>query len=188
MKFRTTFYREAENGGGGGSPATKTYDEAYVTGLRNEAKGYREEATAARARAEASDGALSKAGTDHAAALVAAQASVAEARAAANTATMQAALKVAAKDAGMIDLDGLKLLDISAVKVDDAGVVTIPDTFFADAKKAKSYLFTATGADTGNTTGTGKTPPVKEGGKPVSAMDMSDDDYKAARAAIVKAR
>ena len=95
---------------------------------------------------------------------------------------------IAAKDAGMIDLDGLKILDTSAVKVDDAGNVTIPDAFFVDAKKAKSYLFAVTGADTGTTTTTAKAPPPKETGKVVDAMTMSNDEYAAAKAVALRTR
>ena len=167
---------------------TKSYDEAYVSGLRAEAKGYREETNAARARAEAAEVAAAKATTDAATSLAAAHAATAEAQARGVAAIREAALKIAAKDAGMIDLDGLKILDTSAVKVDDAGNVTIPDAFFVDAKKAKSYLFAVTGADTGTTTTTAKTPTPKETGKVVDAMTMSNEEYAAAKAVALRTR
>jgi hypothetical protein len=44
----------------------------------------------------------------------------------------------------------------------------------------------STGADTGNTTSTAKVPAPKETGTPYNAMDMSDAQYKTARAALVK--
>lgn len=92
-----------------------------------------------------------------------------------------AALKLAAKDAGIVDLDGLKLLDTSSVKVGEDGAVTIPEKFFDKAREAKPYLFTQTGAQTGTTSSTAKPPaPSEQGAK--SALAMTDAEYAAAKA------
>lgn len=53
----------------------------------------------------------------------------------------QAALKVAAITAGIVDLDALKLIDMASVAVDDAGEVKDADKLMADLKTAKPYLF-----------------------------------------------
>lgn len=92
-----------------------------------------------------------------------------------------AALKLAAKDAGIVDMDGLKLLDTSAVKVGEDGTVTIPDKFFEKAKEAKPYLFVLTGKDTGDTASKAK-PPKAGDPTPKSAMDMTPAEHKAALA------
>lgn len=94
-----------------------------------------------------------------------------------------AALRIAAKDAGMIDSDALKLLDTSAVTVAEDGAVSIPKDFFTQAKEAKPYLFTQTGADAGTTASLAKTPP-KETGKPKQATAMSDEEYAALKAEV----
>lgn len=98
-----------------------------------------------------------------------------------------AALKLAAKDAGIVDLDGLKLLDTSAVKVGDDGTVAIPDKFFEKAKELKPYLFTQTGAQTGNTASTAK-PPSAAATAPKQALAMTDAEYAAARSAAISGR
>ena len=97
-----------------------------------------------------------------------------------------AALKLAAKDAGIVDLDGLKLLDTTAVKVGEDGTVSIPDKFFAKAKEAKPYLFSQTGAQTGTTASTAKAPPASDTG-PKDAKAMSSAEYAAAKAALLRA-
>jgi hypothetical protein len=55
--------------------------------------------------------------------------------------SMMADLKVAAKDAGMVDLDGLKLLSTDDLKVSDEGDVENAVEVLAKLKEAKPYLF-----------------------------------------------
>ena len=96
-----------------------------------------------------------------------------------------AALRLAAKDAGIVDMDGLKLLDTSAVKVAEDGAVSIPEKFFDKAKEAKPYLFTQTGAQTGTTASTAKAPaPGATAQK--RAAEMTPAEYTAAKAALLK--
>ena len=75
---------------------------------------------------------------------------------------------------------GLKLLDLSSIKLTDAGDVEGAEALMEAAKKAKPYLF----GDTTRTTNPGappspKTPEVK------SAKDMTPDEYEAAKKALV---
>jgi hypothetical protein len=94
-----------------------------------------------------------------------------------------AALKVAARDAGIHDLDALKLLDTSAVKVGEDGTVTIPDKFFDEAKTAKPYLFKLTGTDTGDTSSKAK-PPGESKTTTKKVGDMAPAERQAAYAAL----
>jgi hypothetical protein len=89
----------------------------------------------------------------------------------------QADLRIAAKEAGMVDLDGLKLLDQAAVKTDDDGNVTNAAELMAAMKTAKPFMF-----GTGSTSNTSQTPLPNKEGAPKSALDMTADEYKAARA------
>jgi hypothetical protein len=140
-----------------------------------------------------------KAETDGAAALTAAQAAakkdlddaVAAAKAeaethkttattAANERIIRAELKAEAIKAGMVDLDGLKLLDTSKVTLGEDGEVQIPDKFFEDAKKAKPWLFGTAGTSTSSTTEPPK--PGTPGAKAVK--DMTPEERKVALKAL----
>ena len=91
---------------------------------------------------------------------------------------VRAELKAQALAAGMIDTDGLKLLDLSGVKLGDDGEVSVPAGFFDAAKKAKPYLFGAM-----NTASTAVPPARVAQGETVRAMDMTADEYRAAKRA-----
>jgi hypothetical protein len=86
---------------------------------------------------------------------------------------MMADLKVAAKDAGMVDLDGLKLLDTGELKVNDDGDVENAAEVLAKLKEAKPYLF----GNPSNTSSPNNAPPAK---KPDNkkGMDMDDAEWK----------
>lgn len=118
--------------------------------------------------------------------LTAAETAAKDAGVRAQGALRDAALRVAAKDAGIVDTDGLKLLDTSAVTVGDDGAVTIPEKFFEKAREAKPYLFQQTGTQTGTTASTAKAPPAT-GTKAKHATAMTDEEYAAAKAAAVNA-
>ena len=89
----------------------------------------------------------------------------------------QADLRIAAKDAGMVDLDGLKLLDPAAVQTDDDGNVTNAAALMAKLKTDKPFIF-----GTGSTSQATPPPPPNQQGAPKSATTMTDAEYKAARA------
>ena len=89
-------------------------------------------------------------------------------------------LRTEAVKAGMVDLDGLKLFDVSALQLgDDDRVVDaakIMDTF----RSRKPWLFGA---------GALPVPAAMTEPQPVrhkTAMDMSDSEYAAARAAVTR--
>jgi hypothetical protein len=98
---------------------------------------------------------------------------------AANERIIRAEMKAAALKAGMVDLDGLKLADLSKVKLLEDGTIEGADELMAAMKEAKPYLF---GAPTG-TSHNGTPPPPKT---PVAkkATEMTDEEYAVARKAI----
>jgi hypothetical protein len=91
-------------------------------------------------------------------------------------------LRTEAVRAGMIDLDGLKLIDLSGVRLDDNDKIVDGRKVMADLRRDKPWLF-----------GTASTssPAVPPSSQPVqqrAAMDMTDEEYAVARAAVTKYR
>ena len=76
----------------------------------------------------------------------------------------------------MIDLDGLKLADLSKVKLLETGDIEGADALMEQMKKDKPYLF---GKQT-STSPTDKDPKPGDT-KPKLATDMSSEEYAAAR-------
>lgn len=89
-------------------------------------------------------------------------------------------LKAEAIRAGMVDLDGLKLLDPSAVAVGERGEVTGAATAMERFRRAKPWLF---GGASSTTTAV---PPPSQPPRAKRATDMSPEEYRAARAALVR--
>ncbi len=154
----------------------ETFSREYVQELRREneqwrhrARGHESDATKAREEME-----IAKREREEVAARASrdAQAAIAEARRAADARIIQAELKAAALAAGMVDVDGLKLLDTSVVKLNDGDVI-VPDTFFLDAKKAKPWLFGQ--ASTSSTAATPKVEPPRT----KSVREMDDKERRA---------
>jgi hypothetical protein len=145
----------------------ETFSRDYVQELRRENEQWRykarEEMEAARRER---DETAAKARKD-------AQAAIAEARRAADLRIVQAELKATALAAGMIDVEGLKLLDISGVELNEEGNIVIPASLFADAKKAKPWLFGQ--ASTSSTAATPKIEPPKS----KSVREMDDKERRA---------
>ena len=199
--------RAADDDGGGNS--TSAQSTALIKELRAEAKDNRLRAQAAETEAatlKAENTRLTahvaKLETDHTAALAALKVNgdsaleaaraetakavetakaegVAEATTAANGRIVLAELKAEAIRAGMVDPDGLKLLDTSKVALVEDGTVKVPDGFFDEAKKAKPWLFGATPNSTSSTSS-----PPKPGDTDIKlAKDMTD----AERAASLRA-
>jgi hypothetical protein len=148
----------------------KVYTADYVRRLRNEAETLRQETAAAKADADA--------------AKTAAEGRVAELTTAANVRIVRAELRAEAIRAGIVDLDGLALLDPekSGVKLADDGSVTGAAEALAALKQAKPYLF-GTPANTGNTQA-----PKPGEQKPKRATEMTAAEYAAARAAVTGRR
>jgi hypothetical protein len=157
------------------NPAPKepeTFSKDYVRELREENKGWRLKASE-----------LEKERDTHKTAAEAAATTATEREKAANTAADQrvirAEMKAAAVKAGMVDLDGLKLADLSTVKLNDQGEVEGADALLEALKKAKPYLF----GSTQNTSNPAK-PPDPKNPVPKKAAEMTSEEYATARAAI----
>jgi hypothetical protein len=103
-------------------------------------------------------------------------------QAAHRTSLAHAELKLHAVRAGMIDLDGLKLVDPSRIKLSDAGEVEGADRLMADLRRDKPWLFRHA------TTSTPGSPPPSTPPAAKSAMQMNETEWRAARAALLKRR
>jgi hypothetical protein len=143
----------------------QTFSREYVHELREENKTWRQKAQGHETAAQQAKAEAEKFRAD-------AEKAVTEARSAADQRVIRAELKAAATKAGIIDLDGLKLLDASAVKLDENGDVVIPADFFDQAKKSKPWLF-------GQSTSQTQPPPRQEPPKRKSAREWSDDETAA---------
>lgn len=152
---------------------------ARIKELNDEAKGHRLNANEARRMADEARTEMERLSKETGEKVTAAEKAAKDAGERAAATMRDAALRIAAKEAGILDLDGLKLLDTSAVKIKDDGSVAIPEKFFEEAKAAKPYLFKQTGADTGTTGSTAKTPDPRQPA-PKHAKDMSDAEFDAA--------
>ena len=153
---------------------------ARLTEVNNESKGHRLNYENEKRRAETIGADMERVTKDFGDRLTVAEAARAEAHKVAQAARKDAALRLAAKDAGMVDLDGLRLLDSDLVTVADDGAVTIPDKYFANAKAAKPWLFGAP-----STSSTAAAPGNTEA-KPKQAGDMTADEYRTARTALLR--
>lgn len=158
-------------------PEPQTFSREYVQELRREnetwrhkARGHESAAEQARREKEEAERARDEAVTQ---AQKDAETAITIAQQAANERIIRAEVKAAAVRAGMVDLDGLKLLDLAPLKLTDAGEVEIPETFFGDARKAKPWLF---GAAPGTTSHPGSPPPTQPPARK-SAKEMSDEEF-----------
>jgi hypothetical protein len=166
-------------GGGGGAPAApptarepETFSKDYVRELREENKGWRLKVTDLEKERDTHKTAADLAATTATAATTAAQ-TAADAR------VIRAELKAAALKAGMVDLDGLKLADLSTVKLDANGEVEGADALLAALKTAKPYLFGQV-----QNSSTPVNPPNPKPPTAKLAKDMTAEEYAAARKLI----
>lgn len=95
---------------------------------------------------------------------------------------IRAEMKAQAILAGMVDLDGLKLVDYSSVKLSAAGDVEGAGSVMSRLRHAKPWLFGHTSSSS-----TAVPPPAQPPRKKL-AHEMSDAEYRSARAEIVKRR
>ncbi len=91
-------------------------------------------------------------------------------------------LRTEAVRAGMIDLDGLKLIDLSEVRLDESDKVVGGRKIMADLRRNKPWLFGV--ASTSSTATAPASQPVRQ----KTAMDMTEAEYTAARTAVTKYR
>ena len=169
-------------GGGGGDggdkskqqthPEPETFSREYVKELREENKSWRQKNQATEQERDTHKTAAEQAAKD-------ADERVKAAEKAANDRIMRSELKTIAITAGMIDLDGLKLADLSKVTLKDDGTLEGADAMLEQLKKDKPYLF-----GTPTSTSSTKTPPDPKDPKPKLAKDMTDEEYAAERKKI----
>lgn len=91
-----------------------------------------------------------------------------------------AELKVEAMRANMIDLDGLQFLDMNQVRLNEDGSVDDGAELIARLKRTKPWLFA-----TPSSSSIARVPPSAPTRQKL-AKDMSDDEYRIARANIIK--
>jgi hypothetical protein len=123
----------------------------------------RDDAMEWRLRAESAEAALSRAQAEGQARLV------------------QAELKAEAIRAGMVDLDGLKLLDPAEVKLTETGEVAEAAQVLAKLKRAKPWLFGGAMSSSAAANAPRPEPPRTR-----HANELSHEEWRAARAALVR--
>jgi hypothetical protein len=87
-------------------------------------------------------------------------------------------LRTEAVRAGMIDLDGLKLVDLSDVRLDHADKIVGGRQIMAELRRSKPWLFGATSSS--SLVAAPASQPVRQ----KTAMDMTDEEYASARTAV----
>ena len=92
-----------------------------------------------------------------------------------------AEMKVEALRAGMIDLDGLKFIDLAPIRLGDDGTLVGGPPLIQHLKAMKPWLF----ATSSSSSSAAKAPPSKMT-RVKNATEMTDVEYKAARAEILR--
>lgn len=95
---------------------------------------------------------------------------------------VQAELRTAAARAGMIDLDGIKLVDSAGLSVNDQGELAEAPEIMARLRQEKPWLF-GRGSSSSPAVAPRATPP-----KPKTAMEMSVEEWRIARAELLRRR
>ena len=103
---------------------------------------------------------------------------------------LRAELRSEALRAGIVDLDGLRLADMSAITFGDDGAIEGTNDVISSLKASKPYLF-ANGKDTGNSGFT--TSPVARAPTPaapelVDARNLTREQWQAERARLLSRR
>lgn len=126
---------------------------------------------------------MTDATTDDAAARLAAlESRLADVEADARARILRAELRAEAVRAGMVDLDGLKLIDTAGVKLGASGEVEDGAALMRELKRAKPWLFAP--ASSSSTAAAPKTEPPRAR----SATEMSEEEWRAARAELLRRR
>ena len=107
---------------------------------------------------------------------------LAELEASARLRVVRAELKAEAVRAGMVDLDGLKLLDASTVRLNAAGEVEGAADLLRDMRRAKPWLFAAASSSSVAQAPAAQAPRAK------LATDMGVEEWQAARRELLKRR
>ncbi len=99
------------------------------------------------------------------------------------TKLIRAELKAEAVKAGMVDLDGLKLIDTSEVRLNDAGELAEAGVVITRLKKAKPWLFGGAASSSA-----AANPPRPEPPRIRNANEMNREEWLQARAALLRRR
>jgi hypothetical protein len=95
---------------------------------------------------------------------------------------VRAEMKAEAIRAGMIDLDGLRLLDLSSIKLNDKGEIEDASGLMTRFKKAKPWLFGTPSSSNPLSAPLAQPPRQKH------ATEMTNAEYAVARVALLKQR
>jgi hypothetical protein len=95
---------------------------------------------------------------------------------------VRAELKAEALRAGMVDLDGLKLFDSTALKVSDTGDVMGAADLMAKMKREKPWLFGSASSSSP------AAPPPAAPMRNKRATEMTAEEYRIARAELLRRR
>jgi hypothetical protein len=93
---------------------------------------------------------------------------------------LRANLRLEAVRAGMVDLDGIKLIDTGSIRLTEDGQIEGGGELMQRLKRQKPWLFGA-----GSTSAPADAPPQQRP-RPKTAMEMTDEEYKLARAQLLK--
>ncbi len=93
---------------------------------------------------------------------------------------VRAELKVEAVRAGIVDLDGLKLLNLDNVVLTPDGELANATELMTQLRRAKPWLFGGTSSSSQ------ASPPPAQPPRQKLATEMTDDEYRTARATILK--
>ena len=96
---------------------------------------------------------------------------------------IRAELKVEALRAGMVDLDGLKLLALAEIRLGQNGDVVDGGAILAKLKRAKPWLFAAPSSSSA-----AANPPRPEPPRTRHANELSREEWLVARAALLRRR
>ncbi len=91
-------------------------------------------------------------------------------------------LKAEALRAGMVDLDGIKLIETPELRINDRGELEGGAFLMQELKKAKPWLFSL---PVPSSSSPSNAPPA-QAPRQKAAMEMTDAEYRAAKAALVK--
>lgn len=162
-------------GDGGKAKTPEVFSREYVHELREENKSWRTKHQESETARKTAEDAAKAADTTS-------QGKIKEVQSAADQRVIRAELKAAAIKAGMVDLDGLKLADLSKVKLNDEGEVEGADELMESMKKGKPYLFGDPSSSSSHKA------PKKDEQKAKKATEMTDEEYAAAKAAAIRRR
>lgn len=150
------------------------FSREYVKELREENKSWR-------VKAQEAEKLLETTKSETATKLADSQKAIENATKASQERIIRAELKATALAAGMVDLDFLKLADLSQVTLSDEGEVKGAEDMIEALKKSKPHFFT----ENKTSSSTAKPPEKKpEGAK--SAKDMTPEEYAKERERIVR--